>query len=398
MELLTVPLDELVEDPNNARAHPRENIDAIKVSLTRFGQVLPILVRDSDSQVVAGNGTLQAMRELDWVECQVALYSGGDNECKALAIALNQTGATSVWDEGTLARTLGELQGQGFDLGCLGFDSRGLDAACAGFGSRMVQFEASERKAVIEDDPPEPPKIPVTRMGDVWTLGDHRLACGDCTEGRFWEPVEMLFTDPPYGVGYSGGHFHSGDVTIKRDRELLAGDDTTDAYGQFLPLVRQFVDGPCYMFFAGTLGDKVLPQVVSAGLVIHSLIIWHKINATYAAMNAQYKQRHEPLLYFKPPKSSLRWCGPSDECTVWEESRDGRNIYHPTQKPVCLAARALRNHTAQSVMDPFAGSGSTFIAAEQLERRCFGVEISPAYCDVIVERWQNLSGGKASRA
>ena len=113
-----------------------------------------------------------------------------------------------------------------------------------------------------------------------------------------------------------------------------------------------------------------------------ALLIWQKTNATYAAMNAQYKQRHEPCLYFKPPKSTLRWIGPSDACTLWEFKRDGVNEFHPTQKPVALAANALKNHEAKTVLDCFCGSGSTLIAAEQLGRKCYGMEISPAYARV----------------
>lgn len=166
MEILTVPLDALVPDPNNARAHPKENIDAIKASLTRFGQVLPILVRENDCQVVAGNGTLEAMQELGWTECKAALYSGDDNECKALAIALNRTGELATWNEETLGATLQELKGQGFDLECLGFDSRGLDAACAGF--RHVEFDVPEGNKIIDEEAMKDTTNACPKCGFVW--------------------------------------------------------------------------------------------------------------------------------------------------------------------------------------------------------------------------------------
>ena len=201
------------------------------------------------------------------------------------------------------------------------------------------------------------------------------------------ETADMMFTDPPYGVNYEGGHFHSGDVNIKREREKLQADDSTAIYAEFLPVAMQFVDGPCYMWFAGSRGLDVYQAVVSSGCKIHALIIWHKINATYAAMNAQYKQRHEPCLYFKPKGSTLRWCGQTDECTLWEIAKDGRNDLHPTQKPIALALRAIANHEAKTVFDAFAGSGSTLIAAENLGRRCYGIEISPAYTAVVLERY-----------
>ena len=209
--------------------------------------------------------------------------------------------------------------------------------------------------------------------------------------------AEMLFTDPPYGVNYEGGHFHSGNVNIKRKREKLKADDNDAIYGAFLPIVLPVIDGPCYVWFADSRGVTVYQAMEASNCQIHALIIWHKTNATYAAMNAQYKQRHEPCLYFKPNNSTLRWCGPSDERTLWELPRDARNDFHPTQKPVSLAARAINNHTAATVLDVFLGSGTTLIAAEQLGRKCYGLEISPAYCDVIVNRWESLTGRKAER-
>ena len=207
--------------------------------------------------------------------------------------------------------------------------------------------------------------------------------------------ADMMFTDPPYGVNYEGGHFHSGDVNIKRKREKLSADGTTQVYNDFLPVALSVVDGPCYMWFADSKARDVYNAVHDNGCEVHALIVWHKTNATYAAMNAQYKQRHEPCLYFKPKGSTLRWCGATTEATIWSQDRDGINEFHPTQKPVALAGKAMKNHEANTVIDMFCGSGSTLIAAEQLNRKCYGMEISPAYCDVIVKRWENLTGKTA---
>jgi len=247
-----------------------------------------------------------------------------------------------------------------------------------------------DAKEIVEDEIPEPPADPITKPGDLWLLGEHRLLCGDSTKAedveRLMEGVkaEIMFTDPPYGVNYEGGHFHSGDVNIKRKREKLSADSTTQIYNDFLPIALAVVDGPCYMWFAGSKARDVYNAVHDNECEVHALIIWHKTNAKYAAMNAQYKQRHEPCLYFKPRGSTLRWCGKTTEATVWNQDRDGINEFHPTQKPVALAAKALKNHEAATVLDMFCGSGSTLIAAEQLGRKCYGMEISPAYCDVIV--------------
>jgi DNA modification methylase len=184
-------------------------------------------------------------------------------------------------------------------------------------------------------------------------------------------------------------------VNIKRKREKLAEDDSTAIYTDFLPVALSVVDGPCYMWFAGSKARDVYNAVHDNQGEVHALIIWHKTNATYAAMNAQYKQRHEPCLYFKPKSSTLRWCGASTEATVWSEERDGVNEFHPTQKPVKLAAKAIGNHKAGTVLDMFCGSGSTVIAAEQAGRQCFAMELNPAYVDVAVKRWQDFTGKKA---
>jgi DNA modification methylase len=225
--------------------------------------------------------------------------------------------------------------------------------------------------------------------------------CGDSTSAddvarlMRGEKAEMMFTDPPYGVNYTGGHFHSGDVNVKRKRESLAADDSTEIYFEFLPVALAVVDGPCYVWFAGSKGRDVFNALHENKCELHSLIIWNKTNAKYAAMNSQYKSRHEPCLYFKPKGSTLRWCGASTEATVWDEARDGINEFHPTQKPLALSAKAIKNHDASIVLDLFLGSGSTLIAAEQLDRKCYGMEISPQYCDVIVARWEKLTGKKA---
>jgi DNA modification methylase len=211
------------------------------------------------------------------------------------------------------------------------------------------------------------------------------------------QKADMMFTDPPYGVDYSGGiQFQKDGTATTNNREKLKNDDSTAIYTDFLPVALSVVDGPCYMWFADSKARDVYNAVHDNQGEVHALIIWHKTNAKYAAMNAQYKQRHEPCLYFKPKGSTLRWCGSSTEATVWSEERDGVNEFHPTQKPVKLAAKAIGNHKAGTVLDMFCGSGSTVIAAEQAGRQCFAMELNPAYVDVAVKRWQDFTGKKAT--
>ena len=388
MKLERIKVSDLSLDPSNVRKHSRQNLDAIKASLRKFGQQKPIVI-DAKGIVLAGNGTLTAAQELGWTEIDVTRTELTGVEATAFAIADNRTAELATWEEDKLAQVLQSLKVEDADLfAATGYDDAEVD--------KMVGTE------VTEDEVPEPPAEPITKAGDLWLLGDHRLLCGDSTKaedvGRLMAGVksEMMFTDPPYGVDYSGGIQFQKDGTVqKNNREKLKNDGTTQIYNDFLPVALSVVNGPCYMWFAGSKARDVYNAVHDNGCEVHALIIWHKTNATYAAMNAQYKQRHEPCLYFKPQGSTLRWCGETTEATVWNQDRDGINEFHPTQKPIALAAKALKNHEATTVLDMFCGSGSTLIAAEQLGRKCYGMEISPAYCDVIVQRWENLTGKKA---
>jgi DNA modification methylase len=391
MKLEKIKISELSCDPANARKHPDRNIETIVASLKRFGQQKPIVI-DSTNVVRAGNGTLEAARSMGWTEIDCVRTALKGSDAIAYAIADNRTAELAEWDDDVLAASLNGLLA---DDPAAGFSDDELATMLGNLDGDGTTGE------IIEDEVPEPPVDPITKPGDLWILGRHRVLCGDSTKAedvmRLMDGIkaDMMFTDPPYGVNYEGGHFHSGDVNIKRKREKLADDDTTAIYPAFLPVALSVVDGPCYMWFAGSKARDVYNAVHDNACEVHALIIWHKTNATYAAMNAQYKQRHEPCLYFKPKGSTLRWCGETTEATVWSQDRDGINEFHPTQKPVALAAKAIGNHEAVNVLDMFCGSGSTLIAAEQLGRKCYGMEISPQYCDVIVKRWENLTGEKA---
>ena len=387
MKAELVPIDSISLDPANLRRHPTRNLAAIVESLKRFGQQRPILV-DAAGIVRAGNGTLMAAKQLGYKEIEIIRSELKGSEATAYAIADNRTAELAEWETDALAQTLSALQMEDEEL----FEATGFDAK---------ELDAMVLREINEDEVPEPPADPITKPGDLWILGEHRVLCGDSTKAEDvarlmdGEKAQLMFTDPPYGVGYTGGHFHSGDVNIKRERESLAGDSDSGMYAKFLPVVLPFLDGACYVWFASSLALEVFSALKENAVAVRSVIVWNKTNAKYAAMNAQYKPRYEPLIYGVPKGASVEWCGATTEATVWDHDRDGTNTYHPTQKPVCLAAHALGNHNARLVLDPFLGSGSTLIAAEQLGRKCYGMEISPAYCDVIVKRWETLTGKKA---
>ena len=397
MQIETRKISDLSSDPANARTHDDANIEAITASLRRFGQQKPIVI-DSSGVVRAGNGTLEAARRLGWETIDAVTTKLQGSDAVAYAIADNKTAELASWDDDVLAAQLNGLLADDEELlAAAGFSEDELDELLGD----LADGDGTTGE-IEEDEVPEPPADPITKPGDLWILGNHRLLCGDSTKAedvaRLMGGIkaDMMFTDPPYGVDYSGGiQFQKDGTAVTNNRQKLKNDDTTAIYPAFLPVALGVIDGPCYMWFAGSKARDVYNAVHDNACEVHALIIWHKTNATYAAMNAQYKQRHEPCLYFKPKGSTLRWCGETTEATVWSQDRDGINEFHPTQKPVSLAAKAIGNHEAATVLDMFCGSGTTLIAAEQLGRRCFGMEISPAYCDVIVNRWEALTGEKA---
>lgn len=226
----------------------------------------------------------------------------------------------------------------------------------------------------------------------------HRVLCGDSTDKTTVEllmdgkKADMVFTDPPYGVDYDGGiQFDSEGKVTKGARQKLAGDDTAHIYTSSIPIMAAFTDGPIYTFFAGTKAHELYEAIEAIEGQIHAMIVWVK-NGGYGALNANYKQKHEPCLYWKSKKGKLNFVGASTETTIWELDKDGKNKLHPTQKPVSLAVKAISNHSAKSVLDLFLGSGSTLIACEQTGRNCYGLELDPQYTDVICKRWQTLTG------
>jgi DNA modification methylase len=337
-----------------------------------------------------------AAKALGWETVPVQWVDVTPEEELRILVVDNRTTRIGQDDTTKITDILAELANTPIGLEVTGYGAADLDAL-------IDELAGTADPAELLTDPDEVPEEVETRCkaGDLWILGRHRLLCGDSTKAddvarlMNGDVAEMMFTDPPYGVNYEGGHFHSGDVNIKRKREKLADDDSTAIYTDFLPVALSAVDGPCYMWFAGSKARDIYNAVYDNGCEVHTLIIWNKTNATYAAMNAQYKPRHEPCLYFKPKGSTLRWCGSTTEATVWDQARDGINEFHPTQKPIALASKAIGNHDAKTVLEMFGGSGSTLIACEQLGRKCYAMEISPKYCDVIIQRWENATGQKA---
>ncbi len=255
-----------------------------------------------------------------------------------------------------------------------------------------------------EDDVPEVAHDPITKKGDVWLLGEHRVMCGDSTmiddveKLMQGQKADMVFTDPPYGVSYMGGVVHGKTINENHKRKMLKNDDDINIYDDWLSLVGNFIDdGAFYIFYAIKNSERIFTPLKNYNFEVCAVIAWNKINTGYADMNSHYKNKYEPCVYAKKRGKKLNWSGDTKQNTVWDIEKDRNNKLHPTQKPVAVPEKAIGNSSKESnlVLDSFLGSGSTLIACEKTKRKCFGMELDEHYCDVIIERWQKFTGKEA---
>jgi DNA modification methylase len=390
--LLTKKINEISSAKYNPRKITDEAMGRLTKSLAEFGNIQPITWNVRTGNVVGGHQRLKVYKAMGKTEVDVWAVDLDEQKEKAANIALNKL--SGEFDMPMLKDILEEI------------DTGDLDMEITGFGMDEIALMMEDaHPEVTEDEVPEVPVDAITKPGDLWILGEHRVLCGDSTSeadvSRLMngEKADMVFTDPPYGVNYDGGH-----ATDKR-REKLKNDNSTLIYDDSVPnMFRHSKDeAALYLWFAATKSLQVLQvlQVLQANnYLIRSWLIWNKNQAQFGAIGAQYKQKHEPCLYCFKKGQSPYWNGPNNEVSVWDEKRSRINEFHPTQKPVELSARALANSCPASglVLDLFLGSGATLIGAEQTKRKCYGMEISPNYCDVIVKRWENLTGKKATLA
>ena len=374
-------LSEIKPYKKNAKKHDETQIKNVMQSIKEFGVVQPIVV-DKNNTIIIGHCRYEAMKRLGYDELQedwVKVVDLSEEEAEKLRLLDNKLNE-SEWDFDLLKDLVPSIDFSDFE----------------------IDWNLEEEKEIdtTEDEPPQVDEEhePISKIGDIWQLGRHRLMCGDSTDRATVEllmdgkKADMVFTDPPYGVSYTGGlQFKNGTVE-KNNREMIKNDDV-DIYEDVFRILSQFSNGACYVWFADTKAATLYNAAEKYG-EIHALIIWVK-NGGYGALNANYKQKHEPCLYWKPKNAKLNFCGATTETTVWEVNKDGVNEYHPTQKPIALPAKAISNHDVETVLDLFGGSGSTLIACEQLDRTCYMMELDPKYCDVIIKRWEKFTGEKA---
>lgn len=382
MQTQRVKIDTLILDPANVRRHPAKNLEAIKASLTRFGQQRPVLV-NAKGIIIAGNGTVMAAKALGWDHVNIVRTELEGSEATAYAIADNRTAELAEWDDDALAQQLAALQIEDEEL-----------ARAAGFDAKEIAALAEATVEVQEDEVPEPPAEPITKPGDLWLLGEHRVLCGDSTKAEDVERLMagakagMIHTDPPYGMSYQ-----SNWRTKSAKFAVLENDDRV-LTEWIEPAIRNS-EGWVFIWTTWKVLEQWFPVVRPFGK-LSNVVVWSKGGGGIGDLKKTFCTDYEIAFVFN---RGAELCGKRIG-SVWSFGKDAAADYeHPTQKPVALAAEAIDKTTTKAckVYDPFLGSGTTLIAAEQLGRKCYGMEISPVYCDVIVKRWETLTGKKAER-
>ena len=366
--------------------NPRKNdaqVDRMVESISQFGFRIPVVAK-SDGSVVDGHLRLKAAQRMGMKSVPVVLADElTDAQVKAFRLLANRSASWADWDEDLLRQELADLKDMDFDLSLTGFDADEI--------SSMLDIPLDVGGLTDPDEVPEPPVVPVTKPGDVWLLGKHRLMCGDSTSidavERLMdgEKADMVFTDPPYGVNYQSN------MRIKSKKfSVLANDD------QFLdiaPVIDAFSRGWVFVWTSWKVQTRWIQQFDVIGYPTN-IVIWHKPGGGIGDLKRTFSSDYEVALVWH---RGAELCGKRIG-SVWTVNKDGASSYvHPTQKPVALAEEALDKTTRRGsvVLDLFGGSGSTLIACEKTGRAARLMELDPKYCDVIVKRWEDFTGKKA---
>ena len=379
----------------NPRTHSQGQIEQIAASITQFGWTNPILI-DAEGMIIAGHGRLEAAKHLNLRDVPVIrLGHLSEAQRKALVIADNQLALNAGWNEVALSALIRDLDGQDFDLDVLGFAAQDLERYLAGIDAATSEVETDEGSV------PEVPQVSTSRPGDLWLLGNHRLMCGDATIFSDVERLmdgslaDMAFTDPPYNVDYGN---NAKDKMRGKDRRIL-NDALGAGFHQFLydtcVNLLTVTKGACYVCMSSSELHTLQKAWLDAGGKWSTFIIWAK--NTFTLGRADYQRQYEPILYGWKQGSDHFWCGARDQGDVWFCDRPRVNDLHPTMKPLELVERAIRNSSKSRdiVLDLFGGSGTTLIACEKVNRQARLMELDPRYVDVIIQRWQNVSGQPA---
>lgn len=382
------PIERLIPSTRNARTHSPGQIAEIAGSIRTFGFTNPLLVGEG-ADVVAGHGRLAAARLLGLTKVPVIPLRGlNEVERRMLMLADNRIALNAGWDAEVLKLELSDLRRLGGDLKILGFNEQEL-AAALGCSTGLVH----------EDEVPELGDTAVSRQGDIWLLGPHRIGCGDCTDAVLVSAVmgdglpELMVTDPPYGVEYDPAWRHKRGVNNSARKGKIQNDNIAD----WTPAWNLFPGEIAYVWHGALRSTIVAQSLFDAGFTIRAQIIWAKERLVMS--QGDYHWQHEPCWYAVRKRG--HWTGDRKQSTLWTIGSGGQDAEtrHATQKPVeCMRRPILNNSsTGQAVYEPFLGSGTTLIAAQSCERVCLAIEIDPLFVDLAIRRWQAFTGEKAVR-
>ena len=399
MQIEQVAISELIPYARNSRTHSDEQVAQIAASIKEFGWTNPILI-DGESGIIAGHGRLLAARKLGMKEVPVIQLSGmTETQKRAYIIADNKLALNAGWDDELLGLELGELELEGFDLELTGFTQEEIDA---------LNPEQIPEGLTDEDAVPEPPVDPVTRLGDVWLLGKHRVMCGDSTsidavdKLMVGEKASLVVTDPPWNVAY--GTNLANNAQNYKPREILNDNFKTDNdWTAFLTGVVSCITAvtlpgcPLYCVMGASEWPAIDKALREGGFHWSSTIIWAKDQLVMSRKD--YHTQYEPIWYGWNERAARLWTVQDrKQSDLWECKRPKSSPLHPTTKPVELIERAVLNssNVGAIVFEPFGGSGSLLIACEKNCRKSMNMELDPKYVDVIVKRWQDFTGKQAT--
>jgi len=428
-----VALAELRVDPANARLHGERNLGAIRASLDRFGQAEPLIVQRGTLRVIAGHGRLEAMRALGWKEAEIVELEVTDLDATSLGIALNRTAELAEWDNKALLGLLEQLQCEDA-LDGLGYDQSDFDELIS-----SIAKDDDPLAGLLEDEVPGLPDAATTRRGEVWVLGDHRLMCGDSSSTEDVDRllagarIQLVNMDPPYNVkveprsnnaiaaGLSSfapqKQTHHQKLDLARhpekskrtteklrpkDRPLandfISDEDFAQALRAWFGNASRVLDaGRGFYIWGGYANLANYPAALAeSGFYFSQAIVWNKLHPVLTRKD--FMGAFELAFYGWKEGAAHQWLGPTNAIDLWEVKKLNHTaMVHLTEKPVELAARAMQysSRKGENVLDLFGGSGSTMAAAEQTGRKAFLMELDELYADVIVERWQKLTGRKA---
>ncbi len=379
-EMQLVAVSKLVPYVNNARTHNAQQITKLRSSLREFGFINPVII-DREYNVIAGHGRILAAKEegIEEVPCVFVDYLTPAQK-KAYILADNRMSMDAGWDEELLRVEIEALQAESFDVGLTGFDEKDIAELFAGEGG-----DAQDDDFDVDEELQKPP---VSKSGDMWLLGNHRLICGDSTKEETYavlmvgKQANLVVTDPPYNVNYEGsaGKIQNDNMENDKFYQFLL-----DAFRNMEKAMAD--DASIYVFHADTEGLNFRKAFSDAGFYLSGTCIWKKQSLVLG--RSPYQWQHEPCLYGWKKKGRHQWYSDRKQTTIWEFDKPKKNGDHPTMKPIPLIAYPIKNSSMSNciILDPFGGSGSTLIACEQLGRICHTIELDEKYCDVIVKRY-----------